>query len=627
MRSKSVPNASDRNKRVKLVKNKLGHDEQIVQIDSEKPKQVLNELDPTKRKVTQREAIMSTKINEALQDDSMDGMTSVTSSKTGWFGGKLKNEVADNTITSKAGTAKDGLQSTLRQNNLGGELTNKGGQWEDAGDSSHAEADDNVQNDERPNELGQNSKLKNSGGQWEKVKGATSESNASQIASMMDDMPDVVNLFSEYVSSRDNIYYEEFLELLDNYGGSITEDHFLDLLDSNEEFLFEEDEDDNGPYWLKTEAYGDYTNQSFQGGGNARPDLAVGDDEYSDDTTNYLDGEEPTDDWDLAMSDIMPYMDQEVDEDMGSVVGSVAGGMLGGPVGAIAGGAAGSMLDDEEDPLNVRRSIKQNQSRPNQLGARANKGGSKLGWPQNKQSIQMDRKNRRNQMESECGDDCVEIDENHGNGMVGKPKTTKNGQLLPTSSKKPGKFGNKVPTAQTANSRGGKAKDGFTKPVGSGNGLGGKLKNDFTSKGWEKLGSGAGSMRENINRLAKSVQEASKSLVKGSKPLKLTYSIVSEGIKTKQRRILAESLLDFEELVQAYGPASSKFIVNAFDGDKLVARRNVQLPSLKARKPLVFENKVLFRHAVVARNYVGILSESVGCAIKPHSWGVCVVKA
>ncbi len=398
-KSKNVPNAADKGKEYSTAKNRMGSDELVTKVGKSK-KHVLNELpiinpkdgrtggrrgkladagldlaitgDETSLPDThteskhpspgQRLTQMTRRkrnINETVQDfkgvsgEYMVGMNNMAfdlgqNSKMTNTGGQFE-EAGESTH----GEPDDGIQtkgdatSKLGQNN---KIKNKGGSWESEKEPGTAEPNDGIQKPHKGNmakELGQNSQQKNKGGQWETLSGpkygnVNETWSPSNIANLMEGEDiNLQQLFNEFARGSNVISRVDFEEVCrhHNGGASIPQPLFESLLDNNSEFIFHENQDYQGLFYTK-----EYVNEGVGGMVGSAAGAAAGG------PMGAMTGKSLGDSADDMMSNEEEDMDMGMDESLAGMAGAAAGS-LAGPAGAAAGGAAGDMMSGEEEEM------------------------------------------------------------------------------------------------------------------------------------------------------------------------------------------------------------------------------------------------------------------------------------
>jgi len=226
---------------------------------------------------------------------------------------------------------------------------------------------------------------------------------------------------------------------------------------------------------------------------------------------------------------------------------------------------------------------------------------------------------------------CALMRETHELGVdAPDPSTDANGRFTSDSTTSGlGPVSGGIKGALTQESGSTKADDGITTELGGmGSQLGQNEKQKNKGGQHEPLKGGGSSMQENVRKLnkvaIKAIREGALSLRQNGK-FKVDLIVHCEGIKPKALRSLTEALVDVEELMQAYGHDAVKLEARYFGNGKVFAKREIRLPAVKARGPVVAENRCIFRHAEVANDFAdGVVSEGAKCKLDRHNWGVSV---
>lgn len=305
-KSRDVPNAADAGKDTQTTKNKMGHPEQTVTQDGEK-KRVLNELDPEEPEEREegimdnfdltarrnlgggrrgkyqaaglsqlgdenlpdshnesRGSSMNRRIDETVQDQSgvSGDFMEKMGGKTDRLGASQKNTggAYEKHSESSSGSPDDGVQTAVGKGNLiGAKQKNTGGSPEEFADSGTADAKDGIQDThgDMAADLGQNEKQKNKGGSPEPMQGSKNKMSEDWtidgVASIMEeDDINIQELFDGYAREASPITLEEFEILAKAHGctSPLDEDTLEFMMTANREFIFYENEDDTGRFWM-----------------------------------------------------------------------------------------------------------------------------------------------------------------------------------------------------------------------------------------------------------------------------------------------------------------------------------------------------------------------------------------
>jgi hypothetical protein len=91
--------------------------------------------------------------------------------------------------------------------------------------------------------------------------------NLKTIASLITNSADVspIQLLRQFISDNEYIYYDEFLNFCESKGEIVKYNEFLDLLDAEELYLFNEYSYDNHKYWTATLIEEGYVSNSLPG--------------------------------------------------------------------------------------------------------------------------------------------------------------------------------------------------------------------------------------------------------------------------------------------------------------------------------------------------------------------------
>lgn len=167
--------------------------------------------------------------------------------------------------------------------------------------------------------------------------------------------------------------------------------------------------------------------------------------------------------------------------------------------------------------------------------------------------------------------------------------------------------------------------------------FGGKQKNtaektpiiNGTAKGMSGTGQSQ-SVKENVTKLAKYVERKLSEIsegIRGKYGMKFCV-LVQEGRnlnRTPRRQNLAQALVDAEEILQVHRPNDVVFEAFFHDGEQVIRKVDINLPSVKKRGPLVSEGKALFRFRRTAEKFADeLVSEGVTCRLMSHNWGQAV---
>ena len=349
----------DSNKDKKTVRNKRGHDEEIV--DGQR---TLNELEPpqAKQPLPEGKNVRNRRLNE---ENSSSGVAPIGSGGEGAPGGGNKHKmghlggkgVAARTPT-KDTVGKYATDTTDSGKEWPRKQKNTGGGWEEfqASPSGNApEATDGITSKHGGNltgELGQNSKQKNKGASMEEVPGtghemswaktggesapnSTTASESWSVDSITNLMEggdfDIQSLFNNYAANGGYVSVGDFQSLCESYGVGvqITEGVLCNLMTANRQYAFAESTDAGGRFWYPAahigqqqrlaEGYGDVDE------GMGADGLADGPENYDDQDEQYSDdlvpvdedGEDgsPEDDMDNPMSNVDPGGISNLDTD------------------------------------------------------------------------------------------------------------------------------------------------------------------------------------------------------------------------------------------------------------------------------------------------------------------------
>jgi hypothetical protein len=158
--------------------------------------------------------------------------------------------------------------------------------------------------------------------------------------------------------------------------------------------------------------------------------------------------------------------------------------------------------------------------------------------------------------------------------------------------------------------------------------MGGKQKNTIGTPVIKGTGKGMSeSLRRNVTKLAKHVKKPLAEAVRGIKgKYGMSFTVlVTEGRqqnRTARRSVLAEALVDVEELILLHGSGNVVLEAYVSRGNKVVRKFDVAMIPLKSRSPLVSEGKAIFRFNRTAQKFAETLvMEGITCRVQNHNWG------
>lgn len=238
---------------------------------------------------------------------------------------------------------------------------------------------------------------------------------------------------------------------------------------------------------------------------------------------------------------------------------------------------------------------------------------------------------------TETGTSCVnlgptkgpkKVNETHDLGLKGTAKTDDTGHYVDVDAAEIDAVGKNVGLLGDVDSVHKDADDGVTDDLGAADDLGQNDKINNKGGSWEEFKGGTKTMKENIasfsHQIKRHIKHESKSLRPGN--YSLTYEIKVQGDKPTRFINLTESLLSFEELVQAYGLDACELKVNYHNGGKQIVESSVvKFNYVKSREPLLCENKIVFRNKNVANDFADQIAKiGTKCKIDNHAFGSSV---